>query len=141
MAFIKRLEEAYGEPLSRAVSWKVEFRERTTYNVVGDATRAYSCELQMITYTNLRGNTELLDMISSIEGLSSGWLNFKVSWTVIKERPLFPKDSVIPIACSICGEKLFQNKPYYACLECAPLVMLCHTCANHNLEYYLEYHN
>jgi hypothetical protein len=37
------------EPLSQAVSWRLDFLERTSYSVKGDAQRSFACESFLIT--------------------------------------------------------------------------------------------
>ena len=88
MLFIKKLEQCYSDILALPISWKIEFTERTSYTVKGDAKRSFVCEISLITSSAMRESEDLKMMVQSIERLCFGWLNFRVVWTVIKDYPL-----------------------------------------------------
>lgn len=49
MDYFKYIEQVYEEPMSKAVSWRLDFLERTSYSVKGDAQRSFACEIFLIT--------------------------------------------------------------------------------------------
>ena len=115
MLFIKKLEQCYSDILALPISWKIDFTERTSYTVKGDAKRSFVCEISLITSSAMRDSEDLKVMIQSIERLCFGWLNFRVVWTVIKDYPLLNCESLVALACSNCRVSL---STIYACPFC-----------------------
>lgn len=87
MDYFKYIDQVYEEPLAKAVSWRLDFLERTSYSVKGDAQRSFACEIFLITIDD-EEHEGLRDLIQSIERLCLGWLSFKVTWTVIRSHSL-----------------------------------------------------
>jgi hypothetical protein len=88
MDIIKNLESTYTDALSQAVSWRIDFTERTSYVVIGEGQRCFQCDIFVITINENADN--LKGVIQTIERLCFGWLVFKVNWTVVKSHKLLP---------------------------------------------------
>ena len=59
--FLRNVEGSYAETLARCVSWRIDYIDKTNYNVKGDAQRSFAIEIQLITQgEEIEGLTELL---------------------------------------------------------------------------------
>jgi len=61
MDFIKNLEVSFEAVLKEPTTWRIDFSERTSYGVKGDAQRCFTCEIFIITAD--QGSDELKDLI------------------------------------------------------------------------------
>jgi hypothetical protein len=47
--FLRNVEGAYSETLAGCISWRIDYIDKTNYNVRGDAQRSFACEVHLIT--------------------------------------------------------------------------------------------
>ena len=76
MDFIRNIGSTFKENLDYAVSWRVDFAERISYNIKGDAKRSFFCDLHFISLD--KNHFFIKPMVDAITILSSGWLKLDV---------------------------------------------------------------
>ena len=47
--FLRNVGGSYAETLAKCISWRIDYIEKTYYNVKGDAQRSFGIEIQLIT--------------------------------------------------------------------------------------------
>ncbi|CDW82361.1 UNKNOWN [Stylonychia lemnae] len=142
LEYMKNINASFTDNLKFAISWRVDFAERISYSVKGDAKRSFYCDMFLI---SLEENAdELKPVIETLQTLSNGWMKMDLYQTLVPRHKIIKEDMAVqkPYLCKKCGDDL-EKQTQYLCLQCpeAPVVFYCEPCATYNLYYYIEYHN
>eukprot|EP00347_Sterkiella_histriomuscorum_P004572 403359952 len=166
LEFLKNIQSTFAENLKFTISWRIDFAERISYSIKGDAKRSFYCEAFFISLE--QDNPMIRPIIETLQSLATGWLKLTVNYTKVQThkliqpvaqtseintddateviKPINPDQTIqLNYQCYHC-KKSVQNKTQYFCIQCketheAPITFICEECATIKLDYYLEYHN